>query len=201
MGLLRRLFVYFCLFKQTLEFLQQIQVKNINPVYSAGIQTHNFQNVSLVPKSLDQGYHRICYKFMYSITQLKYSHTVAPHLCMQHSMALSYFRHMPCRYRQRANKKEKIRFTFEIKVSNGPFPSPFVFIFAFSMLDSNRRPLALEATALPTEPQPLPFDIKVSSIAKCCYRYSSCCHKKWAYSCLFSFYMCTFLTKGRQPIK
>ena len=30
-------------------------------------------------------------------------------------------------------------------------------------LDSNRRPLVLEATALPTEPQPLPFLIKVSS--------------------------------------
>ena len=30
-------FVYFCLFKQTLQFLQQINVKNVQPVSSAGI--------------------------------------------------------------------------------------------------------------------------------------------------------------------
>ena len=56
---------------------------------------------------------------------------------------------------------------------NGPFPASFFFIFVFSIqltldskqmfnkfcwwLDSNRGPLALQATALPTEPQPLPF--------------------------------------------
>ena len=33
--------VYFCLFKQTLQFLQQIYAKNVHPVYGAGIQTHN----------------------------------------------------------------------------------------------------------------------------------------------------------------
>ena len=33
--------IYFCLFKQTLQFSQQINVKNVNPVYSAGIRTHN----------------------------------------------------------------------------------------------------------------------------------------------------------------
>ena len=30
-------FVYFSLFKQTLQFLVQICVKNVNPVYAAGI--------------------------------------------------------------------------------------------------------------------------------------------------------------------
>ena len=34
-------FVYFCLFKQTLQFLQQINVKNVQPVSSAGIWTYN----------------------------------------------------------------------------------------------------------------------------------------------------------------
>ena len=33
--------------KQTLQFLQQINVKNVHPVYGAGIRTHNLQNVSL----------------------------------------------------------------------------------------------------------------------------------------------------------
>ena len=37
-------------FKQTsLQFLQQIYVKNVHPVYGAGIQTHDLQNVSLFP--------------------------------------------------------------------------------------------------------------------------------------------------------
>ena len=35
--------IYFCLFTQTLQFLQQIYVKNVHPVYCAGIGTHNLQ--------------------------------------------------------------------------------------------------------------------------------------------------------------
>ena len=43
------LIIYF-LFKQTLlQILQQINVKNVHPVYGAGIRTHNLQNVSLFP--------------------------------------------------------------------------------------------------------------------------------------------------------
>ena len=37
------------LFKQTLQFLQQIYVKNDHPVYGAGIRTHDLQNSSLLP--------------------------------------------------------------------------------------------------------------------------------------------------------
>ena len=33
-------------FKQTLQFLQQI---NVHPVYTSGIQTHNRQNMSILP--------------------------------------------------------------------------------------------------------------------------------------------------------
>ena len=55
MGQPRDLVVYFRLFKQILQFLQQINVKNVHPVYSAGIQTHNLWNMSLLPKPLDQG--------------------------------------------------------------------------------------------------------------------------------------------------
>ena len=36
----------FSVFKQTLQFLQQINVKNVHPLYSAGIQTHNLSNMS-----------------------------------------------------------------------------------------------------------------------------------------------------------
>jgi len=39
----------FGLFKQTLQFLQQIKVKNVHPVYGAGNQTHDLWNVSLFP--------------------------------------------------------------------------------------------------------------------------------------------------------
>ena len=42
--------IIFGLFKQTsLQFLQQINVKIVHPVYGAGIRTHNLQNVSLFP--------------------------------------------------------------------------------------------------------------------------------------------------------
>ena len=41
--------LFFGLFKQTLQFLQQINVKNIHPVYGAGIRTHNLKNTSLLP--------------------------------------------------------------------------------------------------------------------------------------------------------
>ena len=39
----------FGLFKQTLQFLQQIDVKNVHPVYSARIWTHNLSNMSHHP--------------------------------------------------------------------------------------------------------------------------------------------------------
>ena len=43
-------FIYFRLFKQTsLQFLQQIYVKNVHPVYGAGIQTQDPQDMSLLP--------------------------------------------------------------------------------------------------------------------------------------------------------
>ena len=39
----------FGLFKQTLQFLEQINVKNVDPVYGDEIQTHNLWNMSLLP--------------------------------------------------------------------------------------------------------------------------------------------------------
>ena len=39
----------FGLFKQTLQFLQQIYVKNVHPVYGARIRTYDLRNVSLFP--------------------------------------------------------------------------------------------------------------------------------------------------------
>ena len=41
--------LFFRLFKQTIQFLQQIYVKNVNPAYSAGICSHDLQNMSLLP--------------------------------------------------------------------------------------------------------------------------------------------------------
>ena len=45
----RPLFVFFGLFKQTIDFLQQINVKNVHPVYGAGIRTHNLSIMSCHP--------------------------------------------------------------------------------------------------------------------------------------------------------
>ena len=41
----------FSLFKQTIQFLHQIDVKkfHVHPVYGAGIRNHNLQNISLLP--------------------------------------------------------------------------------------------------------------------------------------------------------
>ena len=44
-------------FKQTTQILQQI---NVNPVFGAGIQTHNLLNISLHPQPLDQGGAAFC---------------------------------------------------------------------------------------------------------------------------------------------
>ena len=42
-------FVYFRRFEKTLQFFQQINVKNVHPVWGAGIRTHNLSNMSLLP--------------------------------------------------------------------------------------------------------------------------------------------------------
>ena len=39
----------FDLFKQTLQFLQQIYVKNMHPVYGARMQTHDLTKMSHLP--------------------------------------------------------------------------------------------------------------------------------------------------------
>ena len=46
--------IYFRLFKPTLKILQQKCVKNVHPVYSAWIRTHNLQNTNLLPQPLGQ---------------------------------------------------------------------------------------------------------------------------------------------------
>ena len=52
----RPLLLYiFGLFKQTKQFFQQMFVKNVHPLYGAGIRTHNLRKVSLLPQPLDQG--------------------------------------------------------------------------------------------------------------------------------------------------
>ena len=44
------LFTFIFLFSiQTLQLLQQINVKNVHPVYGAGIRTHDLRNISLLP--------------------------------------------------------------------------------------------------------------------------------------------------------
>ena len=39
----------FSLFNQAIQFLQQINVKNVHPVYGAGIQTHDLTHMSRHP--------------------------------------------------------------------------------------------------------------------------------------------------------
>ena len=50
MAQLRPLFRLFsAFFKQTIQILQQINVKNAHPVYGAGIRTHDLWNMSRHP--------------------------------------------------------------------------------------------------------------------------------------------------------
>ena len=42
-------FIFGLLNQTSLQFLQQIYVRNIHPVYGAGIRTHDLQNTSLLP--------------------------------------------------------------------------------------------------------------------------------------------------------
>ena len=44
----------FGLFKQTIQFLQQINVKNVHPVYGAKIQPHDLSKMSCLPQPLDK---------------------------------------------------------------------------------------------------------------------------------------------------
>ena len=57
MGHPRPLFRLFSVFfKQTLiQFYNKLMWKNVRPVYSTGIRTHDLQIVSLLPLPLDQG--------------------------------------------------------------------------------------------------------------------------------------------------
>ena len=50
------LFLFICIFSNKhYIFLQQINVKNIHPVYGAGIRTNDLWSMSLLPLPLDQG--------------------------------------------------------------------------------------------------------------------------------------------------
>ena len=59
-------FVYFRIFKQTLQFLQQIFVKNFHAVHGAVIRTHDLQEMSLLPLPLDQGSRHLLSKLTYA---------------------------------------------------------------------------------------------------------------------------------------
>ena len=49
MGYPRPLFRLFSVYSNKLQFLQQINVKNILPEYGAGIRTHDLLNMSSLP--------------------------------------------------------------------------------------------------------------------------------------------------------
>ena len=46
--------------------MQQINVKNVQPVYSAGIWTHDLRNMSLLPYPLDQGSGQLSFNIVYN---------------------------------------------------------------------------------------------------------------------------------------
>ena len=48
-------FSFIFIFSNKLQVLQQINVKNVNPLYDAGIRTNDLWNMSLLPGPLDQG--------------------------------------------------------------------------------------------------------------------------------------------------
>ena len=48
-------FIYFRLFKQTFQFLEQKYEKNVHPSYGAGIRTHDLQELRSPPKTTRPG--------------------------------------------------------------------------------------------------------------------------------------------------
>ena len=42
-------FIFGLIKQASLQFLQQMYVKNVHPVYDAGIRSHEFRNMSLLP--------------------------------------------------------------------------------------------------------------------------------------------------------
>ena len=83
--------------------------------------------------------------------------------------------------------------SLELCFLNGPFPTSFPLFSSFLQtvnrksqftkicrrLDSNHGPLVPESTALPTEPQPLPFELCLFE-PKSCLRLSEFVFFKWA---------------------
>ena len=59
----------FGLFKQTVHFLQQINEKNIHPVYGTGIMNHDLSEMSRQPQPPDQGSHPWSALFINTSTQ------------------------------------------------------------------------------------------------------------------------------------
>ena len=50
-------FIYFRVSNHITNFTTNSYVKNVHPVYGAGIRTHSLWNMSLLPLPLDQGSH------------------------------------------------------------------------------------------------------------------------------------------------
>ena len=59
--------MFFRSFKQTIQILQQINVKNVHPVSSTRIRTHNIVIMSLLLQPLEQGSH-LSFEIFCSIT-------------------------------------------------------------------------------------------------------------------------------------
>ena len=164
MGNPRPLIVYFRLFKQSLQFLQTNKREKMSNqyIYSAGIWTHDLQNMSSLPKPLDQGSRpqMVCFilncanwmkvhqKQIWSRWPTEWKFTKTNLVTLVNLLI-------------KKKNKEYVYLSMFLK-----FPCLFFCIFVFSIqlsvikvwqwLDSNRGLLTLEATALPTEPQPLP---------------------------------------------
>ena len=90
MGHPRLLFHLFSdFFKQTIQILQQINVKNVHPVACAGIQTLDLLFISLLLQSLDQGLRSCCHKRFVGQNTLIYRMLLDYRLqCLMHILIL-----------------------------------------------------------------------------------------------------------------
>ena len=81
--------VFLVFFKQTIQILQQINVKNVHPVACAGIQTLDLLFISLLLQSLDQGLRSCCHKRFVGQNTLIYRMLLDYRLqCLMHILIL-----------------------------------------------------------------------------------------------------------------
>ena len=100
-------FIYFCLSKHTLQFLRQINVKNVHPVYGAGIRTHDLWKHESPPITTRPGLLNIVTDLFQSRSRSKSS--IGRRITVQFMPRAVLQSLEPCRARSRGTRTRHLR--------------------------------------------------------------------------------------------